>query len=173
VEGVCSGAAMSRRIGQRLDQFELLDDGARPAVGDDDGQGILVFRAHVNEVDVEPVDLGDEVGRRIDARLDLAPVIFGGPVLCELPDRGERHALREIRDRFALGQTRRRDAAAQLRQLRLRNVDTKRSNRRVARGFVALSPCSGGWCHADLLVAGMTPDARGRIHWTLVSAIPS
>jgi len=48
-------------IGERTDDLQLLDDRARPAVTDDDRQRVLVLRANVDEVDVEPVDLGDEV----------------------------------------------------------------------------------------------------------------
>ena len=38
VKGIRSAAAVRRGIGQRFDELELFDDGARPAVGDDDGQ---------------------------------------------------------------------------------------------------------------------------------------
>ena len=75
---------MGRRIRQRFDELQLLDDGARPTVGDDDGQGVLVLRTHVNEVDVETINLGDEVRHGVEARFDLAPVVFRRPVTCEL-----------------------------------------------------------------------------------------
>ena len=61
MEGVRCIPAMRRGIGERLDDLELLDDRARPAVRDDERQRILVLRTDVNEMDVEPVDLGDEV----------------------------------------------------------------------------------------------------------------
>ena len=61
VERVRRGPAISGGIGQRPDDLELLDDRARPAVGDDDRQRIFMPRADVDEVDVEPVDLGDEI----------------------------------------------------------------------------------------------------------------
>ena len=44
---------------------------------------MVVLRAHVDEVDVETIDLGDEIWHGIEARLDFAPVIFGGPVTRE------------------------------------------------------------------------------------------
>ena len=55
---------MGGGVGERLDDLELLDERARPAVGDDDRQRVLVLRADVDEVDVEPVDLGQEVRER-------------------------------------------------------------------------------------------------------------
>ena len=53
--------AMRRRIGQRLDDLQLLDDRAGPSVRDEERQRVLVLGADVDEVDVQPVDLGDEV----------------------------------------------------------------------------------------------------------------
>jgi hypothetical protein len=52
---------MGGRIDERVDDLELLDDRAGPAVRDDERQRVLVLRADVDEVNVEPVDLGDEV----------------------------------------------------------------------------------------------------------------
>ena len=61
MEGVRRAAAMGRGIGQRLDDLQLLDDRAGPAVRDDERQRILMLRADVDEMDVQPVDLGDEL----------------------------------------------------------------------------------------------------------------
>jgi hypothetical protein len=52
---VCGG------IGQRIDDLHLFDDRAGPSVRDDQRQRIFVFRTNVNEVNVQPVDLGDEL----------------------------------------------------------------------------------------------------------------
>jgi hypothetical protein len=41
---------------------------------------MLVLRANVDEVDVEPVDLGDELRQGPEPRLALAPVVLGFPV---------------------------------------------------------------------------------------------
>jgi len=51
-------------------------------------------------MNVEPIDLGDEVRQGVQLRLAPAPVAFLPPILRELLDRLERHALRSIRDRF-------------------------------------------------------------------------
>ncbi len=127
VEGVGCGATMRGRIGERLDDLELFDDRAGPSVRDDHGQGVLVLRANVHEVDVQPIDLGDELRLRVQPRLDLAPVIFGRPVAREFLNRRRRHALREIRDRFLFGPSRCVDPLAQLRQFGFRNVYLKRA----------------------------------------------
>src|SRR3954465_6540176 len=50
MEGVGCGAPMCDRIGQWLDDLEQCEDRIGPAVCDDDRQGVLVFRAGMNEV---------------------------------------------------------------------------------------------------------------------------
>jgi hypothetical protein len=61
MERVRSVAAVRRGVGQSIDDLELLDDRARPAVIDDERQRVLVLRPNVDEVDVQAVDLGDEL----------------------------------------------------------------------------------------------------------------
>ncbi len=61
VEGVLGASAVRRRVGQRADDLEELQDRAWPAVRDDQRQRVLVLRLHVDEVDVEAVDLGREL----------------------------------------------------------------------------------------------------------------
>jgi hypothetical protein len=108
---------MSRGIRQRFDNLQLLDDGTRPTVRDDERQRVVMLRSDMDEVNVQPVDLGDEVRQGFQLRLALAPVVFGPPILCELLHRRELHALLIIGDRFALGPQRLHDAAAQIGQL--------------------------------------------------------
>src|ERR1700722_384352 len=55
------GRAVNGGIGERADDLQLLDDRAGPAVRDDERQRILVPGTDVDEMYVEPVDLGDEV----------------------------------------------------------------------------------------------------------------
>ena len=94
---------MGRGIGERLDDLELLDHRARPAVRHDQRQGVFVLRPDVDEVDVEAVDLGDELRIAVQPRLDLAPVVVGLAVAQELLDGLERHALGLIGDGLPLG----------------------------------------------------------------------
>ena len=110
-------AAMGRGIGQRIDDLQLLDDRAGPAVRDDERQRILMFRTNVNEMNVDPIDLGHELRQGVQLRLALAPVVIGRPIAREFLHRRELHALRLIGDGLLSGQRvaamrRRRSASA-------------------------------------------------------------
>jgi hypothetical protein len=61
VEGIRPGPAVGGRVRERVDDLQLLDDRPRPPVRDDQRQRVLVLRTDVDEVDVQPVDLGEEV----------------------------------------------------------------------------------------------------------------
>ncbi len=91
MESVRRAAAMRRGIGQGIDDLQLLDDRARPAVGDDEGQRIVMLRANVNEVNIQTVDLGDELRQGVQPRLDLPPVVIGLPIAHELLQGRQRH----------------------------------------------------------------------------------
>ena len=71
---------MCCRIGQWIDDFQLLNDRAGPSVRHDHRQRVRQLRTHVNEVDVDTVDLGRELRQRVEGCLDLAPVVVRGPV---------------------------------------------------------------------------------------------
>ena len=126
---------MRRGIDERVDDLQLLDDRAGPSVRDDDRQRILMLRADMNEMNVQPVDLGDEVRQGVQLRLDLAPVVLRRPIAGELLHRRERHALRCIRDGFLFGPPRRVDAPAQVGELRLGGLDRERPDAGAAGGF--------------------------------------
>ena len=86
VERVRRGPAVRGGIGQRLDDLQLLDDRAGPPVRDDHRQRVLVLRPDVDEVDVEPVDLGDELRQRRSACAShLAPVVVSSPSSARAP----------------------------------------------------------------------------------------
>ena len=57
-----------------------------------------MFRTDMNEMNIQPIDLGDEPRECIQFRLDLAPVVVGCPIAREGVNRRELHALRCIRD---------------------------------------------------------------------------
>jgi hypothetical protein len=61
VERIVGACAMSGRIGERTDSVEQFDDRSRPAVRHDERQCVLMRRPHVDEMDVDPVDLGHEL----------------------------------------------------------------------------------------------------------------
>ena len=114
MEGVRCARAMRRGIGESIDDLQLLDDRAGPAVIDDERQRVFMLRTNVNEVNVEPVDLGDELREGVQVRLDGAPVVVRHPVARELLDHGQRHALRLIRDGLLLGPVRVSDASTEV-----------------------------------------------------------
>ena len=79
---------MGRGIGQRTDDLQLLDDRARPSMRDDQRQGFRMGRADVNEVDIQPINFGDELGQAVELRLDLQPLLVGLPMAHELLQHG-------------------------------------------------------------------------------------
>ena len=86
VEGVGGIAAVLHRIDQRFDHLVELDDRTGPAMGDDQRHGPGVRRAHVEEMDVESVDLGGELREAIEQRFAAAPIVIVGPVPADLLD---------------------------------------------------------------------------------------
>src|SRR6516164_1205986 len=71
--------AMGRGIGERRKDLQLLYDRAGPSVRDDERQRIFMFRTNVNEMNVQPVDLGDELREGIQFCLALAPIVICPP----------------------------------------------------------------------------------------------
>src|SRR5918996_6244385 len=124
-------------------------------------------------MNVEAVDLGEEIGVRVQFRLDLAPVVIGRPVSRERLDEGELHALRKVRDGFLLRESCRRDAPAHFVEFRVWSLETKRANRGLVSSLLGASFGNSGWCHADLLLEHMRPDTRLPIYQTKVSTTPS
>src|SRR2546426_12606242 len=111
-----------------LFRSQLLDDRARPSVCDDDGQRILFLRAHVNEMNVNAVDSGCELRQCGESRLALAPVVLRAPKTRDILHRREPHALRLIVDDFPLGPLGGVDPPAQVGQIGVRSLETKRTN---------------------------------------------
>jgi hypothetical protein len=64
------------------------------SVRNDQRQCILMFRSNVNEMNVEPIDFGDELRQGVQFCLDLSPVIIGHPITRECLHRRELHTLR-------------------------------------------------------------------------------
>src|SRR5918997_1122284 len=112
MESVVRARAMRRGIGQWIDDLQLLDDRSGPSVRDEERQRVFVLRANVDEVDVQPVDLGDEVRYALQLLLALPPVVLVLPVPRERLDRLQLHALRLVVDGLLLGPARGREARA-------------------------------------------------------------
>ena len=152
MEGVQRAGAVSRGVGQRIDDLQLLDGRARPAVGDDERHRIFMSRPDVNEVDIQPVDLGDELGMSVQLRLAPPPVVIGRPIPRERLNKGELHALRRIGDGFLLRESCRRDAPAHFVEFRFWSLEAKWANRGLVSSLLGASFGHSGWCHADVLL---------------------
>jgi hypothetical protein len=84
VKRVSGPASVDLRVGESGDDVEELDDGARPAVGDEQGKGVRVSGSGVDEVDRLSLDPGAEVRKLVQPRLLRAPVEGVAPVLDQL-----------------------------------------------------------------------------------------
>ena|SRR5678815_3232981 len=100
MERIRGTAAMRRWIGQRFDHLVKFDHRSRPTMRDDQGPRLRMLRANMDEMDVEPVDLGGELAEPIEPRLALPPIIGLGPILADVLDPLQRRALAPIVDQF-------------------------------------------------------------------------
>jgi len=123
MEGVLRARAVRRWVGERVDDLELLDDRAGPPVRDDERQRAVMLRADMDDVDVDPIDLGDELRKGLQSRLHPAPVVVRRPMASEFPHRRELHTLRPIRDGLAFRPPRGRDTPPQLGKLLVGDAD--------------------------------------------------
>src|SRR5918996_1454585 len=82
----------------------------------------------MDEVDLDPVDLGRELRQRVQPRLQSLEVVLGAPVAGEFLDRRQLDALRPIWDEFLARPARRGEALAQFVDLFLRNIDVEGAN---------------------------------------------
>src|SRR6478736_5062066 len=110
----------------------------------------------MDEVDVQPVDLGLELRQRVQSRLAPAPVVLGRPVARQVLYRRQLHTLRPIGDDFPSRPARRIDAAAHLVDLALRYFDSERPDR-------ALRARSRGVAHDRVLPV--------RVRWASLSVV--
>ena len=131
MERVRCAPAMRRGVGERLDDLQLLDDRARPPMRNDQRQRVLVAGTDVDEMNVKPVDLGHELRQRVQLGFCRAPVVLLAPVVCQLLHHRQRHALRVIGHRLALGPSRCAYAPAQVVERVLWKIDAERANGRV------------------------------------------
>ncbi len=109
----------------------------------------------MDEMNVQPVDLGEEIRQGVYLRLAFAPVVLCRPILCELLHRRELHALCVARNLFAVGPFGLRDAFLQIDKLILRSFVMERADRGIGRGHLVL-PLGG----AGRVEAKQTDGAR-------------
>src|SRR5207249_4517345 len=80
VEAVVLVAAMGARVGQERNQLQELDEGARPAMGEDEWEGIGAAAPLVDEMDGLAIEVSRELGKAIEPSLLRPPVERGSPV---------------------------------------------------------------------------------------------
>ena len=129
VEGVRCAAAVRGGIDQRIDDLQLMEDRAGPAVRNEERQRVRVLRAHVDEMNVQSIDPGDELRQGVQPRLHLAPVVFRRPVARDVLHQRERDALRIVRDGLFLGPLRGGNAPAEVLKSGLGHVDGEGADR--------------------------------------------
>jgi hypothetical protein len=111
-----------------------------------------MLRSNVNEMNVQPIDLGDELRQSVEFRLDLAPVVVRAPIARECLNGRELYALRCVRDRFPLRPLCRVNAPAQFGEFRLWNIHMKRTNCILVICLLPALLCSTGLGHGVLLL---------------------
>ena len=75
------GATTWKSLGEWRHHVEELEDGTRPAVHEEERDGVGVRGPGVQQVDPLPVDLGHELRHLVQARLGRPPVVPVAPVL--------------------------------------------------------------------------------------------
>ena len=97
-EGVLGVAAVGGGIGQRAEDLDDLVEGAGPAMGEDQREGVGSVALLVDVVDgvvLDAVgrDLGCELGDAVEVGLLDAPIVLGAPVVAEFLHVGEVRAV--------------------------------------------------------------------------------
>src|ERR1700688_1109610 len=88
-----------------------------------------MFRTNVNEMNVQPIDIGHELRQGIYFCLDLAPVVLCRPIARQRLHRRELYSLGCICHRFSFRPPRGVDPPAELNQLSFRNnINAKWAN---------------------------------------------
>ncbi len=134
MECILGAPTVRGRVRQRADRVEQLDHRARPAVGHDQRQRVLVRRADVDEVDVHAVDLRDELRQLVQPRLDASEVVPVQPIAGERFRGGELHTLRPVVDQLLGGPACRGDTPTQIPDLLLRELRPEGPDRRHGLG---------------------------------------
>jgi hypothetical protein len=89
VEGGFSDGWLGEQGQERLE----LEERARPAVGEDERDGVVASGRGVDEVQVEAVDRGPVVVEGVEPALGGPPVVGGAPVLAEVTQVAQRRTL--------------------------------------------------------------------------------
>src|SRR4029077_9593219 len=110
-------------IAERADDLHELHNRPRPSVRENDRQRVPLRRAHVNEMNANPIDLGPVLREGVDASLKAAPVILVAPVGDKRLSLPEGDTLRPVADGFPLRPPRGRQSTLEIFQRGLRYMD--------------------------------------------------
>ncbi len=102
-------------------------------MGEEERQRVVVRRANVLEVDVDPVDLGDELIEPVEQRLAGPPVVLLRPVGRDVPHVLEGDSLRPVVDDLRVAPPGVAQAGVQVVEVAVRDRHRERADR-VAHG---------------------------------------
>ena len=120
--------AMRKRVGKRPDHIHEFEHRARPAMGQQERASAGFFRADMEAMDINAINLDQMVGIGIERSLTPAPVIAVPPIGNELFDIGKRDALVPIVYRFLFGETGERKPGLEIIEHILANIDREIPN---------------------------------------------
>src|SRR6185312_8288066 len=132
-----------------------LHDRAGPAVQQQEGRGLRLGRAYVQEVHAGAVDRGDELGIGVERRFLGAPVVLGSPVAGQLAQVGDRDAALPAGAGKVLGPARSGQPVAQVVDVSLRDADAVGPD--LGGGFAVrhVSEARSYWCQVPAPIAGI------------------
>lgn len=126
MEGILRASPMSLRIDQRIDQPNELNDGAWPAMQEQDRQSVGVLRTHMKEVDVEIFDSTDVLRVGVGSRLEAPPIVVIEPVIRDLAGFVQGHPLLPTVHRFLVRPADTRQTTLQVVDHLVRNANAER-----------------------------------------------
>ena len=128
MKGIARITAVCDGIGERPDHFKEFNDRARPTVRHDQRSCGRMRRTHVQKLEIEAVDFGDELAVRIQLRFASPPILLATPVLADFTRVCERYALAPIVRSFALRPTGECKTLFQIVEFRLGHVECEWTN---------------------------------------------
>src|ERR1700727_87958 len=122
---------------------------------------VLVRGSLVNEMNVQPVDFGDELVEAVERGLTRPPVVFVGPVARQLAGVRQRNALTPVVHAFGLPPSGARQTRPQIIEYVVGNVDPKwlhpfivpRTMNPTTAAPAAIAPARRSYCSLSIWVA--------------------
>ncbi len=128
MERILGAPTVRLRIGQRTDHVEKLDDRPRPAVREEDRQGICVLGTHMQKVNSQTVERRAKLWKRVEPALKPPHVIPISPIVDESLSAFQLDALRPVGDGFPFGPACRCEPSPEILDHGRRDGDTESSH---------------------------------------------